>query len=298
MRKLIFAISSIVFLSFYLIPSAWALSPTPKTSPATETSVTPETSPTDETGGEKLNAQINQLKERIASKVAELNLVEKRGIIGDVNEASGTQITFTDLAGNKRFIDVDEITKFASPSAKSSFGISDLNKGTRISVLGQYNRRSERILGRFINVYTMPTYVSGRISELDKKNFTVSVLSENKKITKVDIEDLTIISIYEKDSGISKYGFSKLNIGDRVMAMGFFDVKNPVLLLGSRILVLSGLTDNPNIMIEEPTSEASISPSVKTSISPTKTIDKSPSPTIKLSPTSSKTAIKTPTPSK
>src|SRR5579859_2417101 len=73
--------------------------------------------------------QINNLKERIASRVAQLNLVEKKGIIGTVSDVSETQLTITDMKGDNRIVDVDELTKFSSPSAKSTFGISDITKG-------------------------------------------------------------------------------------------------------------------------------------------------------------------------
>src|SRR3989344_3522321 len=70
-----------------------------------------------------LSDQIDDLKSKIASKVAQLNLVEKRGIYGIVADASDTQITLKTVNGNTRFIDVDELTKFSSDS-NDSFGIS------------------------------------------------------------------------------------------------------------------------------------------------------------------------------
>src|ERR1035437_9874018 len=67
---------------------------------------------------------LEKVANEIASKTAQLNLVEKRGIIGTVTDSSGTQITLSDLNGNIRFVDVDELTKFSSSSSKS-YGISD-----------------------------------------------------------------------------------------------------------------------------------------------------------------------------
>lgn len=231
--------------------------------------------------GEQLNKQINQLKERIASRVAELNLVEKRGIIGTVTETSGNQITFTDLNGKTRFIDVDEITKFSSPSAKSSFGLSDLTKGTKISVLGLYNKQSQRILARFIDSYVIPVFLSGRIADLDKINFTVTVIAENQKQTVVDIETITNISTHSKEDGISKLGFSKLTLGDRVLISGFPSKNDPDLLAATRILVLPELPKNPKIIVPEPTTEITISPtnSQNTTTSTSSGTKKTPTPT-------------------
>ena len=90
--------------------------------------------------------KINSLKDKIASRVAELKLVEKRGFYGAVIEISGTQLTVTDQKNATRFIDVDELTKFSSPSAKESFGISDITKGTKIAIIGLYNKQSKKEL--------------------------------------------------------------------------------------------------------------------------------------------------------
>ncbi len=241
-------ILTIILLIILLIPTGQSPVLALTVSPTTQSSSTAA----QQSINEKLNKQINQLKERIASRVAELNLVEKRGIIGIITETSANKITVVDLAGKTRIIDVDEITKFTSPSAKDSFGMSDLTKGTKISILGLYNKQSQQILARFIDVFATPVFLSGRISDLDKKNYTVTIISEGQKQTIIDIQTATTISVYLKEDGLSKLGFSKLTIGDRVMVTGFPDKKTPTLLVASRILALPELTRNPKIIIPEP----------------------------------------------
>src|SRR3990167_7971143 len=87
---------------------------------------TPSPKPTSESVTQKLTTEITDLKEKIASRVAQLKLVEKRGMVGSIKEISGTLITLEDANGKNRLVDVDEITKFSSPSAKESYGLSDL----------------------------------------------------------------------------------------------------------------------------------------------------------------------------
>lgn len=218
---------------------------------------------TKQPAGEVLNDQINKLKEKIASRVSELNLVEKRGIIADVVEVSGNQVTLKDFAGHTRFIDVDELTKFSSPSAKATFGLSDLTKNTRISVLGLYNKQSKRILARFIDTVVMPVIISGEVSDIDKENYTLTVSTDDQKQKKVDIETITKISSYTKDDGLAKYGFSKAKIGDRVIAVGYPDKKDPTLLVASRITDFLELPKNPKIAVSvpTPTTEEEVKPS-------------------------------------
>src|SRR4051812_49382042 len=99
-KLLLLSLSLATFL--IIVPAAQAVSPTPK--PTTAAATTPTKAALDK----KLNEQINQLKEKIASRVSELNLVEKRGMIGTVTEISGSKITMKDVQGNTRFVDVDE----------------------------------------------------------------------------------------------------------------------------------------------------------------------------------------------
>ncbi len=251
MRKISIVITAILFIFLYA-GHADALTPTPS----------PRSAPSQNDIKEKLNEQINQLKEKIASRVSELNLVEKRGIIGVVSTVSGNQITLTDVAGKTRQVDVDEITKFSSPDSKS-FGLSDLTKGTKVSILGLYNKQSKRILARFIDTAVNPTYLSGAISDLSSTDFTVTITSDDQKQSKIDIETITKISTYGKDSGITRYGFSKLKVGDRVTAVGFPSKKDPNILVPNRILVFPNLPKNPKIVVsgESPTGSETITPS-------------------------------------
>ncbi len=255
--KKILSLSLFALASFFLPVSVYAATPTVSPSVTKVVSSTPTpTKAADNAVKEKLDEQINDLKEKIASRVSELKLVEKRGIIGTVSEVSATKITLTDASGRTRLVDVDEITKFSSDTAKSSFGISDLTKGTRISVLGIYNKQSKRILARFINTVITPSIFTGAISEIDKKDFTLTVITEEQKKTTFDIETITKIALYNKDDGVAKYGFSKLEVGDRMIAIGFPNKKVAKHFIATRIIIFPELPKNPRIIIAKPTVEA------------------------------------------
>ena len=192
----------------------------------------------------------DQLIESIASRVAELKLVEKRGIIGVVSDTSNTQITVSDVQNNTRFIDVDELTKFSSPLAKGSFGISDITKGTSIGALGLYNKESRRLLARFVNVVDIPRFIHGAIDSTDNKNYTLNVTTdEGKKIT-VDVETSTKILSYTKGAGITRSGFSKTKENEDIIVIGFTDIKNRDKVIASRIILfpenLPSLQTTPN----------------------------------------------------
>lgn len=243
MKKIITFISIIV-LTLLLNPTIIfaATTATPTTTSKTTTPTTPVS--------EKLNEQINELKEKIASRVSELNLVEKRGVIGTVTETSGSKITLTDVQGQTRFVDVDEITKFSSASNKT-FGISDIKKGTKISVLGLYNKQSKRILARFINTSVDPLFISGTIIDIDSKNFVLTVMTTDNKEYKLDNQTSTKTSSYDIENGLVKSGFSKLKLGDRISAIGFVDTKDATLIVPDRIVSYLDLPINPHIKTPE-----------------------------------------------
>lgn len=190
--------------------------------------------PTNESTAESLTEQITDLKEKIASRVAELNLVEKRGIIGTVNSVDGTEITLEDVYGNVRSVDVDEITNFES-DADDTFGISDIEEGMEISVLGLYNKQSERILARFITVVTIPQFVQGTVQSVDEDEFTVTVLTDEDESYVVDVETSTV-SQELIDDEFETSGFSDIEPTQRIFISGLSE-DDPNRLSASRMLL-------------------------------------------------------------
>ncbi len=228
------------------------------------TTATPAPTKTDDAVKEKLDSQINQLKEKIASRVSELNLVEKRGLIGTVTEVKGNQLTLSDNEGNNRFVDVDEITKFSSTGNKN-FGISDITKGTKISVLGIYNKQSKRLLARYISTYATPTIYSGAVTAIDVKGFQLTVMTPEQKEIKVDVETSTKLSSYTPEDGLVKYGFSKIAVGDRVSFAGSASRTDANVIAASRLVDFIGIPKDPRINI----SAAAPASSAATATTPT-----------------------------
>ncbi len=185
----------------------------------------------------------DQIKEslinNIASKVAQLKLVEKRGIVGQVSDVSNTQVTLSDLAGRIRFVDVDELTKFSSPTVKGSFGISDISKGDTLEVLGLYNKESRRLLGRFVNVISLPTIIHGVVISIDSKNFNFSVATDNNKVISVDVETTTKILSYTKEAGLARLGFSKVKANQNII------------IVENSMYIFPDIPKNPNITVAQ-----------------------------------------------
>jgi hypothetical protein len=238
MRKIFL---TVILLFFVLTNSAFAAAPTP-TSSAT------------------INNQINQLKDKIASQVSKLNLVEKRGMIGTIQAVANNQLTLTDTQGRTRYVDVDEITKFSSGATNASFGLSDLKKGMMVNVLGIYNKDSQRILARFVDTATVPTRYAGEITAIDGKNFQLTIMTVDQKTVKVEIDTTSTVSSYSNGGALTKYGFSKLNVGDRVAVVGYPDKKDATLLIADRMIDFLDAPKDQNILIVTPTASATVAP--------------------------------------
>jgi hypothetical protein len=199
-----------------------------------------------------LNNQINQLKNKIASQVSKLNLVEKRGIIGTVQAVTDSQITLVDNKGNIRYADLDEITKYQSDS-NNNFALTSLKKGILISILGIYNKESERILARYVDAETVPTRYQGEIVSIDNKNFDLTMMTDDQKTEKISVEDTTTMSSYSSGGNLTQYGFSKLNVGDRIFVVGYPDKSDSTLLDAERLIDYLDAPKNPDITMVTPT---------------------------------------------
>lgn len=217
MKKHFLTILFLILVTFFIKESVVAASPTP-------TNAT-------------IQQQVNDLKNKIASRVAELNLVEKRGIVGTVKDSSGTQITLTDLNNNTRFVDVDELTNFSSSTSKS-FGISDIKKGAFIGVLGLYNKQSRRILAREVSeISSPPKIIFGGIQTIDREKFEITVVKENGQKEVFEVEDITKTFSLSSDS-LERSGFSKIKETQTAIIIGFPDKQEPEKTLATRIIIL------------------------------------------------------------
>ena len=196
---------------------------------------TPTPSPTPEiTSEEKQQDTIEKIKNLVASRAAELKLVDKRGILGVVKRSSSSQIVIEDHKRNQRIIDIDELTKFVS--SKASFGISDIKEGDKISIIGFYNKDTRRLRASFISLSaSIPLDIEGVITSRNSREFTLTVVDTNGKTRTINIETSTKTNVWA-DNSFTKSGFSKILVGQRVLVIGFEDLKDKDTINASRII--------------------------------------------------------------
>lgn len=214
--------------------------------------------------------RIQKIKEMVAKKVKELKLVEKRGIIGRVKEVTNnTQITIVDRENQSRIIDIDELTKFqddtssskSTSSGKVAFGISDIKSGDILSFIGLYNKDTKRMLARVVSkAKSIPLYAEGIVKEKDVKNFTFDIVGSSGKIKIINVQTSTKTQTASKNGNIKKSGYTKIKIGERVLAAGFEDPEDKNMINATRIIHFEDVSPSSEMLkwkdaaTKEPTS--------------------------------------------
>jgi len=223
--------------------------------------------------------QIEQLKEKIATKVAEIRDKDKKGAYGTVSKIEKDSLTLQGKKGETAVTYSDDTVYYSlSTGEKKESTAKNISVGDTVSVLGYLTDDKAKITAKYI--YLHPTYLhtTGKIVDIDKDNYTITI-KEKQGNQVVDIETSTKINLYVKGKDWQKGGFSKFKLGDYIHAIGTPNAKDKSKITGLRVYVIPGAavavitSPSPKISGEK------ISPTKKTS--PTVIPSKTPIPTKK-----------------
>ncbi|MBI3379249.1 hypothetical protein HY029_00680 [Candidatus Gottesmanbacteria bacterium] len=233
MKKIIFIV--IIFAVLILnssIVQAITSTPTPSDSPT----------PTITTFIDKLK-QIEILKEKIATKVAEIRQTEKSGLNGTIKSVADTSITLT-TKSTDQVISYSEDTIFF----KMTDGVKSepldykqakkLKSGDQLAILGYFDSSHSTFSAKYVYMTVTPLHLIGKIADMDKTNYTITV-NEPKGNTLVDIETYTKIYSFTKKAGLVKSGFSKLKENDVVHIFATTNPKEETRASASKIVSLA-----------------------------------------------------------
>ncbi len=204
------------------------------------------------------SSQISELKERIATKVAELKILAPSVISGTIKTLSDQKIVIT-VGDEDLSIDISEdttLSQFDQDQNKKSFKIGDLKTDQKIVVWGTLNKETNTMTADTVISRDFPLTFVGQIKSVDKKNYQFLVQSQNKDIPYqrkdfsylFDVNPPTKISLLANDNSLTKIGFSKLIEGQTVYIYGFIGDKtkdSQTLLSAKRIIVLSQPVTTP-----------------------------------------------------
>ncbi len=212
--------------------------------------------------------QIEKLKEKIATKVAELRQKEKGGVFGTVKSANDTSITIT--SKSKEFIiSYAEDTVFfkihdgVKSDPLDSKQAKKLKPGEQIVALGYYDSSGTSLSTKYIYIYNPVVHIIGKIADKDPGNYTITVKGP-VGITLVDIETYTKIYSYNKKSGLGRGGFSKLKENDVVHIFATLNLKEENRVSAAKIISFTfPMTPeaSPTVAVKE--SSISATPKIK-----------------------------------
>lgn len=213
--------------------------------------------------------KLDTLKDRLASAATQLHQTQKRAIYGTVTATSVSTITVATTASDNKIELTDTISVFQVVKGKrTELTTEQLTKGDVVTVFGDYDTNLDILKAQTIFIQgAIPERLSGVITAVSKKDYTITVATPEGQSFIVDFETTTKNFYWTKDKGVQKAGFSQLIIGDTVHVLETPAPKIANRVSAIRILNignLTGVTPMPT-----PTKTASPSATVKATPKPT-----------------------------
>lgn len=208
--------------------------------------------------------KIEILKEKIATKVAELRKMEKGGVFGEVKSVNENSITITSKSKDLNVSIAEDTIFFNLKDGVKSDPLDNkqankLKPGNQIAALGYFDSTGTSLSTKYIYVYTPRVRITGKIADKDQANYTITVKGSLGN-TLVDIETYTKIYTYSKKDGLVKGGFSKLKENDIVHIFATANPKEDNRYSGNKII---SLAIGSNTSLPTPTEEKEASPTAK-----------------------------------
>ncbi|MEK7587613.1 MAG: hypothetical protein AAB457_02240 [Patescibacteria group bacterium] len=198
--------------------------------------------------------QINDLKDRLATKVAELRQLQRKAIFGTVKAVSASTATIETKTKDVKIELTDDI-KIAQiiKGTRTKLTADNLDKGDQVAVFGEFDATLDLLKAKVIFIQAAPTQrIAGMVTDTSKADFTLTVKTPEGKNYIVDIETVTKIAVWTADKGITKGGFSKVTVGDTIHVIGMA-AKTDDRISASRILDLGNLTGTAPAATASPT---------------------------------------------
>lgn len=192
-----------------------------------------------------VSAQLEELKVRLATKVAELRSVVKRAMYGSVKTVSLTSATVeTKTKDIKIELTDDVIVSQMIAGKRTSLDLEKLEAKDTVTVFGTYDEALDLLKAQYIFIESaaQTARLSGIVADVDDAEFSLTVNTPEGRSITVDIEKTTKATAWTATGGIVKGGFSKIAVGDTVHIVGTSVPKKENRISASRVLDLGNIT--------------------------------------------------------
>lgn len=212
----------------------------PVVSATTDASSSATIPPTPNSLQDKID-KIKILKDKIATTVAQIRKNEKKALYGKITALGKDSIDIITREGVSVTLNTTSDTGYFSldnARAKSDSSLDKMKKDSPVTAFGYYDVSSKSMDTRIVYLTpTIPHYLTGKILDIDRTNYTISLKTFSDDTWTIDIETYTKTQIY-KDSSIQKSGFSKLYPGEIIDVVSIDSPKEKNRASASRILAI------------------------------------------------------------
>ncbi len=196
--------------------------------------------------------QIDDLKERLATKVAELKQSQRLAIYGTIKSVSVSTFTVETATKDLKIELTDDIKIFQKiKGIRTELKIENFEKGDIVTVFGEYDQTLELLKVKVVFIQSAyPTQVAGKITEVNKTDYTITIDSADTKTYTIDFETITKTSVWNGKE-LEKGGFSKLIVGDTIHVTGTAVAKQENRVSATRITNISEKITSPSATLTQ-----------------------------------------------
>ncbi len=221
---------SIIVVLLTLAPSAFAVTSTP--------SATAQ--------------KIEDLKDRLATKVAELRQTSRKAIFGTVKSTSLTSFVVETKTKDVKIELTDDLNVIQYLKGKrTTLTTENIAKGDTVAVFGDYDTTLDLLKAAVVFIQgAIPERVNGTVASRNDKEFTLTIISPQGQSFTIDIEKATKTLGWDREKKeLVKSGFSKIATDASVHVVGTLVPKQERRISATRIVDL-GAIDNKTAAAE------------------------------------------------
>lgn len=263
MKKHIILVIALIGCCIFGLRTVYAVTATPSpTAPAKES-----------------KEKINDLMERLATKVAELKQSQRMAIYGTVKTVELASISVETKTKDVKIELTDDIKVIQELNGKRSvLKTENIDKGDSMAIFGDYDAGLDLMKAKVLFIQNNTViHTSGTVTEVNKKNFTITLKTALDAEYIVDFEKFTKANAWTKDKEIEKSGFSKIISGQMIFVTGYPVPNKTNQISAARILTIDSVikpsaTAAPSLTgTPVPTEKTvgTIKPTIKATITPT-----------------------------
>lgn len=167
--------------------------------------------------------KIQELKDRVANRVAALNKEKLAGLTGTVKSISDSALIL--ISNSQEYsIQTDEETKvftIDSNLRKKEVKLSEIEKEKTVTIIGTVNKDEKTAIARMVVEKEPNVLTIGKVASVSTKEGTVTLLTTEGKTIICDIEINTKSNYYDpQKAALVKIGLSKIEEGSPIHVFG------------------------------------------------------------------------------